>query len=129
VLSSRGVADAEVSVEAWVEQGCSARAARRCASREAKAKQGMRGFTLAWAGRGRFGRPKPPSLPMASRAGAAWAGGGREIVCRAGLCPTERAADAAAPRANVGGNSAKNHAPAVAVGRRRRAADAIVGQG
>ena len=42
---------------------------------------------------------------------------------------TPRAADAAAPRANAGGISAKNHTPTKAVGRRRRAADAIVGQG
>ena len=40
---------------------------------------------------------------------------------------TPRSADAAAPRANVGGFSAKNRSPARAVGRRRRAADAIVG--
>ncbi len=40
---------------------------------------------------------------------------------------TERSADAATPRANVGGISAQNHAPTVAHGRRRRAADAIVG--
>ena len=43
-------------------------------------------------------------------------------------CPTSRAADAAAPRANRPGFSAKNHAPAKAVRRRRRAADAIVGR-
>jgi hypothetical protein len=41
---------------------------------------------------------------------------------------TQRPADAAAPRASVGGNSAQSHTPAVAVGRRRRAADAIVRQ-
>ena len=41
-------------------------------------------------------------------------------------CLTLRAADAALPRANVGGISAQNHTPTKAVGRRRRAADAIV---
>ena len=41
---------------------------------------------------------------------------------------TLRSADAAAPRANVGGISGKGHAPAVGEGRRRRAADANVGQ-
>ena len=45
-----------------------------------------------------------------------------------GLRPTLRAADAAAPRVNVGGISAQHHAPAMGVGRRRRAADAIVGR-
>lgn len=40
--------------------------------------------------------------------------------------PTERSADAAAPRANVGGISAKNHAAIKTVGRRSRAADAGV---
>jgi len=39
---------------------------------------------------------------------------------------TLRAADAATPRANVGGFSFKNHAPTMALGQRRRAADAIV---
>ena len=43
--------------------------------------------------------------------------------------PTERSADAAAPRGNVGGISAKNHTLTKAVGRRRRAADAIVRPG
>ena len=37
-----------------------------------------------------------------------------------------RAADAAGPRANVGGFSGKGYAPTIARGRRRRAADAIV---
>ena len=41
---------------------------------------------------------------------------------------TSRSADAATPRANVGGFSAKNHSPTMLVGRRRRAADAIVRQ-
>ena len=42
--------------------------------------------------------------------------------------PTPRAADAALPRANVGGISGEGYAPTVAVGRLRRAADAIVGR-
>ena len=39
---------------------------------------------------------------------------------------TERSTDAAGPRASGGGFSAQNHAPTVAHGRRRRAADALV---
>ena len=43
------------------------------------------------------------------------------------LCLTPRAADTAMSRANVGGFSGENHAPTMAVGRQRRAADTIVG--
>jgi len=46
VLSSRGAADAEGLVEALAERGLFARAARRCASRGAKAKQGTRVWSL-----------------------------------------------------------------------------------
>ncbi len=56
--------------------------------------------------------------------GPAW--WGLELSGGSGLTP--RAADAALPRANVGGFSAKNHSPTMLVGRRRRAADAIVGR-
>ncbi len=42
-------------------------------------------------------------------------------------CPTPRAADTAAPWARRGGWSGEEASPAVVVGRRRRAADALVG--
>ena len=43
-------------------------------------------------------------------------------------CPTVRAADTASPWARRGGWSGEVALPAVVVGRRRRAADAIVGR-
>ena len=46
-----------------------------------------------------------------------------------GLRPTPRAADTASPWASRGGWSGEVALPAVVVGRHRRAADAIVGQG
>jgi len=73
------------------------------------------GLAVAWAGRGGLagrgcfpcGWPHAPGWP------------GRAVVVRwfvkCGLCPTQRAADAATPRANVGGISVKNHAPTMAV--------------
>ena len=42
-------------------------------------------------------------------------------------CPTPRAADTASPRARRGGWSDEKSSLAVVVGRRRRAADALVG--
>jgi len=48
------------------------------------------------------------------------------LACDYGLTP--RAADTASPWARRGGWSGKNVLPAVVVGRRRRAADALVGR-
>ena len=52
--------------------------------------------------------------------------GGFRGATNNGLTPA--AADTATPRANVGEFSAKNRAPTGFVGRRRRAADALVGR-